>query len=64
VRAESKATNIMLKDLKLRDNTLVACIIRDGQSMIPRGQDMIQTRDNVIIVTTHTGLHVLDDILR
>ena len=64
VRAESKATNIMLKDLKLRDNTLVACIIRNGQSMIPRGQDEIRTRDNVIIVTTHTGLHVLDDILK
>ena len=64
VRAESKATNIPLKDLKLRDNTLVACIIRDGQSMIPRGLDEIRTRDNVIIVTTHTGLHVLDDILK
>ena len=64
VRAESKATNIMLRDLKLKDNTLVACIIRDGKSMIPRGLDEIRTRDNVIIVTTHTGLHVLDDILR
>ena len=64
VRAESKATNLPLKDLKLRDNTLVACIIRDGQSMIPRGLDEIRTRDNVIIVTTHTGLHVLDDILK
>ena len=64
VRSESRATNVMLKDMKLRDNTLVACIIRDGVSMIPRGNDEIRTRDNVIIVTTHLGLHVLDDILQ
>lgn len=64
VRAESRATETMLMNLKLRDNTLVACIIRDGQSRIPRGQDVIQKGDNVIIVTTHMGLHVLDDILK
>ena len=64
VRAESKATGVMLKDLELRDNTLVACIIREGQSRIPRGQDVIRTGDNVVVVTTHMGLHVLDDILK
>lgn len=64
VRAESRATEEMLMNLKLRDNTLVACIIRDGQSRIPRGQDVIRVGDNVIIVSTHMGLHVLDDILK
>lgn len=63
VREESPVANKYLKDLPLRKNLLVGCIIRDGVTIIPSGTDMIQIGDAVIIVTTHSGLKNIRDIL-
>ena len=38
-------------------------VLRNGRIRIPRGQDMIQVGDTVIIVTTHKGLRDITDIL-
>ena len=43
---------------------LVACINRSGCIITPRGKDTIEAGDTVIIVTTHTGLNDLTDILK
>lgn len=64
VREESSVTNITLKDLPLKRDLLIACIIRSGKTIIPTGTDTIQVRDTVIVVTTHTGLKDIHDILR
>lgn len=53
-----------LAELKLKNNLLIACINRGGKIIIPRGQDSIQAGDTVIVVTTHTGFHNINDILR
>ena len=63
VKGESELTGKPLKELKLKDNLLIACINRNGQIIIPGGDDWIQAGDTVIIVTTHTGFDVLQDIL-
>ena len=63
VDEESKATNIPLKDLKLKDHLLISFICRNGKVFIPGGNDCIQFGDNVMIVTTHTGFNDLTDIL-
>jgi len=63
VDEESNATNITLKDLKLKDNLLISFISRDGKVFIPGGQDSIQVGDTVMIVTTHSGFNDLTDIL-
>ena len=60
---KSKALNISLKNLKLKNNLLIAGIIRDGEVIIPSGDSCIQTNDSVIIVTTNPYLDELDDIL-
>ena len=52
-----------LKELKIKDNCLVACIIRAGEVIIPRGDTTIQLDDNVIVVTTHTNFDDLNDII-
>ena len=49
--------------LKLKNNLLVACINRNGQTIIPDGDDCIKIGDSVIIVTTHTGFNDIEDIL-
>lgn len=63
VKEKSAVTGVPLLDLKLRDNLLVASINRGGEVRIPRGQDVIQPGDTVIIVTSVKGLHDLTDIL-
>ena len=52
-----------LKELKFKDNCLIACIIREGEVIIPRGDSTIQLGDNVIVVTTHTNFGDLNDII-
>lgn len=59
----SNVTNTPLRDLKLKDNLLVSCINRNGKTIIPSGDDEIRVKDSVIIVTTHTGFHDIQDIL-
>ena len=52
-----------LKELKIKENCLVACIIREGEVIIPDGSSTIQLGDNVIVVTTHTNFDDLTDII-
>lgn len=61
---ESKVTDTALKDLKLKDNLLITIINRNGRIIIPSGNDYIQKGDTVVIVTTHTGLNAIQDILK
>lgn len=64
VKEGSPILGIPLEKLKLIDNLLVACINRDGTIITPRGKDTVEAGDTVIVVTTHTGLNDLTDILR
>ncbi len=53
-----------LKDLELKENMLIAGIIRGKESIIPSGEDTIMEGDRVIIVSTETHIYDLSDILR
>lgn len=63
VREDSPLLGISLEKLRTKDNLLVACINRNGRIIMPRGKDWLEAGDTVIIVTTHTGLNDLKDIL-
>ena len=63
VRGDSPVLGIPLEKLRTRNNLLVACINRNGRMIMPRGKDTLEAGDTVIIVTTHTGLNDLKDIL-
>ena len=64
IREESAVTGIPLHKMNLKNNLLVASIVRDGRTLIPRGNDSLQVGDKVIVVTTHKGLHDVVDILK
>ena len=64
VKADSALTAAPLMRLKLRSGVLVAAIVRNGKVLIPRGSDMIQQGDSVVIVTNHLGLHDMNDLLQ
>ena len=52
-----------LKDLHIKANCLIACIIRKNEVIIPNGNSCIKQGDNVIVVTTHKNFDDLTDIL-
>lgn len=60
---ESDVTDIPFKDLHLKKNLLVSFINRNGDIIIPSGNDCIRLGDTVMIVTTHTGFYDIQDIL-
>ncbi|MBO4987334.1 MAG: Trk system potassium transporter TrkA [Lachnospiraceae bacterium] len=60
---ESGVTDIPFKDLHLKKNLLVSFINRNGDIIIPSGNDCIRLGDTVMIVTTHTGFYDIQDIL-
>lgn len=59
----SAITDITLADIKLKNNLLIATINRNGRIFIPTGTDSIHLGDTVIVVTTHSGFSVIEDIL-
>lgn len=55
--------NIPLKQLPLKENILVACIVRKRKTIIPDGDEIILAGDSVIIVTKNP-VNKLADIIR
>lgn len=64
VKEKSAVVGIPLKNLKTKDELLVATIIRNGRVIIPGGNDSIEVGDSVIIVTRNKHLMDLKDILK
>lgn len=62
-KSDEKFYNVPLKKLKMKENCLIACIIRDNQVIIPRGGDFIQKGDTVVVVTTHKNFDDLTDLI-
>lgn len=59
----SKIVGERLADLKLRKHLLLACIVREGSIIIPSGNDIVNAKDNIIIVTKHQDISDIDDIV-
>lgn len=59
----SRVRDIPLKDLNIRPQTIVASIIRGNRVLYPSGDDTIQSRDQVLIVTCNKEYDDIDDFL-
>lgn len=64
IKKDSEITNKPLKDLRLKDNVLLAAILRDKKVLTPRGNDTIRIGDAVVVVTTQLQLTDIAEILR
>lgn len=62
VHTEDDFTDKPLKNLKLKRGLLIACIIRNRQAIIPRGDDVINNGDSVLVVTVNNHIARLQDI--
>ena len=65
IGAGARVTGVPLSELAIKSNILIASIRRrDGDAILPSGQDVLQEGDSVVVVTTRTGLNDLNDILK
>ncbi len=64
IHEKSRVTDTPLQELKIRKGILVASITRNGKIIVPRGSDVLQQGDTVIIITQMTGLNDISDILQ
>lgn len=64
ITKDKKISGIKLKDLKIKDNILIAFIIRNGELIFPNGDDVIKEKDNVVIVNYNHNVKDIDDILK
>ena len=55
---------IPLKSLTMRQNTLVAVIVRRNKVIVPSGNDTIEAGDNVLIITRESGVSDLNEVIR
>ncbi len=60
-KKKEKIFDKTLKDLNIRHDCLIACIIREGKVIIPNGNDCITLNDSVLVVTTHQNFDDLMD---
>ncbi len=56
--------DVPLAELKLKNNIIICGIQHRGRTFTPKGHDVIQKGDSVIILTTTFGLTKLRDILK
>ena len=64
IKEDSKLTNTPLSELKLKDNILIAGIIRGRHTIIPGGSDKILEGDRVVVIVEDIHLTDISDILR
>ncbi len=54
--------NIPLKDLRMKRNILLGCIIREGKTIIPRGDDLLLAGDTALVAAINRQIARLEDI--
>ena len=63
IKENSAVSGIPLQDLRLRKNTLIGCIYRNGKVILPGGQDMMKAGDLVLVVLSGYRISDIQEIL-
>ena len=64
VKENSPIAGTPLRELKFKKNVLIASITRGDSVIIPRGNDVIEAGDAVVVVSKQLGLQELADVLQ
>ncbi|MBR2646141.1 MAG: Trk system potassium transporter TrkA [Clostridia bacterium] len=64
VKENSPISGIPLSEMRLKKDILIASISRGGEVILPRGSDVIQAGDTVVVVTKQIGLQDITEILK
>ncbi len=64
VTTDTEYTNVPLKELEVKENILIAGILRKRTAIIPAGDDFMQKGDKIIILASGHYISDLSDILK
>ena len=56
--------HVPLKNMVVVNDALIACIVREGQVVVPFGNDTIEVGDYVIVISRRTGLSNLEQVFK
>ncbi len=62
IRPDAKCIGIPIRNLRIKRGVLIASILRKGECISPRGEDVFMSGDSVVVVTTQRGMDDLVDI--
>lgn len=62
INADFSEIGIPLRDIKLKKDTLIACIIRNHEVIFPGGNDCIEKDDTLIVVTKGNHISSINEI--
>lgn len=62
IHEDTEYTNIPLRELKTRNDVIIAGIVRNRRTIIPNGDDWLKVGDSVIVVSAAKILHDLNEI--
>ena len=63
IRNNARIAGVPISKLKLKPDVLIGAVLREGNVLIPRGQDTIEVGDSVIFVTKAMSLRSVNDVL-
>lgn len=64
IREKTFYTGVSIKDMELKENLLIVCIVRNRKIIIPDGDEILKVNDSVIVVTTCQHVNDLKDIFK
>lgn len=59
---DNKLLNIPLKNIKFKENVIIATLIRDEKIIIPHGDDVIEKDDRVVVIVKNENVSSLYDL--
>ena len=59
---QSKLINKPLKNLNIKDNTIIATIIRKKEVVVPHGNDVVKKSDRIIVITKEKSISDLKEL--
>lgn len=62
ISSDFRGVDVPLKDLELKKDTLIACIIRHHKVLFPGGNDCIEKDDSVVVVTKTNHISSINEI--
>ena len=62
INADFSEIGVPLKDIKLKEDTLIACIIRNHKVIYPGGNDCIEKDDSLVVVTKRNHISSINEI--
>ncbi|ESV55284.1 potassium transporter TrkA [Streptococcus agalactiae LMG 14747] len=64
IREKNKMAGQQLSSIRLKDNVLIAAIIRKGRTIYPTGEDVLEVGDKIVVITMLKNITHIYDLMK